>query len=328
MSLIDEDLSRHMNWLTLRIHTTTEGTEAVSWVMRSAGCGGTLIEDRLDAEAAAQKAGTWELFDTSILNAYPTDVIVTGWIKNDTCAHEGIALIKDWLSFMKDTPGFGTLRLEMGTADDEDWQEVWKQYYKPFPISRSITIQPTWEPYVPNPDEKVIRLDPGMAFGTGQHETTQMCMVLMEDYISSGMHVADIGTGSGILAIGAALMGACVVYAVDSDTDAIKTAQRNVKMNGFDDVIQVYLGNLLDTVPPSFDVCVANIVTDAVCALAAVLPAYLKPNGVFICSGIIKQREDEALRALTDAGFINFSMKHSGEWTAIAASYPHASILC
>ena len=193
---------------------------------------------------------------------------------------------------------------------------IWKKYCKPFYAAEHLVIKPTWETFEPDPDDKIIEIDPGMAFGSGTHETTGLCLSLLESCISGGEDVIDVGTGSGILAIGAALLGAGHVLAIDIDPDAVKVASANVEHNHVADIVSVQQGNLLDRVSSSCDICVANIISDVIIAFAAPLISHIRPGGLFICSGIVSSRGSEVFRALLDAGYEIIRQETRGEWTA------------
>ena len=183
-------------------------------------------------------------------------------------------------------------------------------------------IRPTWETFDPLPGDHVIEMDPGMAFGSGYHETTAMCLALLEKTVSGGWKVIDVGTGSGILAIGAAMLGAGEVLAIDIDPDAVRVAGENARANGVADRITVRQGNLLDHVDETCDICVANIIAQVICSFAAPLAAHIVPGGWFICSGIIAEREEDVRNALLNAGYLIREVCHRGEWVAFLAARP------
>ena len=213
-------------------------------------------------------------------------------------------------------PAPGSLQLDTRTVDDRSWTDVWKKYFKPFYAGEHLVVKPTWEPFDPKPDDLVIEIDPGMAFGSGTHETTGMCLALLEEMISGGEEIIDVGTGSGILAIGAALLGASRVLAIDIDPDAVKVAAENVKKNGVDGIVSVQQGDLLQRFSDVCDICVANIISDVIISFAAPLKSHIRPGGLFICSGIVSLRADEVAQALTDAGYEILRKVTRGEWTA------------
>ena len=247
----------------------------------------------------------------------PEDVLVHAWFEPDDAFPGLLEKIGSTLSLLPSgEKNLGSLRLETRAVNDEVWKDVWKKYFKPFYASKHLVIKPTWEDFSPEADDKIIEIDPGMAFGSGTHETTSMCLSLLEEVITGSEFVIDVGTGSGILAIGAALFGARDVLAIDIDPDAVRVAIENVKLNKVDNIVSVQQGNLLDHVEAVCDICVANIISDVVISFAAPLKAHIRPGGLFICSGIVSSRADEVRLALLDAGYEILRRVDKGEWTA------------
>lgn len=204
---------------------------------------------------------------------------------------------------------FDTLTVEK--VCDEDWANNWKEYYKPLHIGKSVVIRPVWEDYDKKPGEKVITLDPGAAFGTGSHETTSMCIELLEEAVGDGASVLDVGCGSGILSIASLLLGAKKAVGVDIDALAVKTARENGEVNGFfEPKYTVLEGNLTDKVSGKFDVVVANIVADVIIMFCKDVGAYMKEGGVFITSGIIDTKEQQVVDAFNKYGF-KIKARHS-----------------
>ncbi len=200
---------------------------------------------------------------------------------------------------------------------EEDWANNWKQYYHSFAVGENIFIYPIWEEK--NESYPInIGLDPGMAFGSGTHETTELCLKAIEKYSKSGDHVLDIGTGSGILAIAAAKLGA-EVLAIDLDENAVKVAKENVEYNGVSRQVQVMMGNLADGVGEKYDIVVANILADVICLLARDVKKILKPQGIFITSGIIADKVDMVKRTFAEEGLTLVELAEKGEWRMVAA---------
>ncbi|MEA5065555.1 MAG: 50S ribosomal protein L11 methyltransferase, partial [Eubacteriales bacterium] len=214
--------------------------------------------------------------------------------------------------------GMGALTVEVKTLDDEDWAENWKRQYKPFRLGEHMVIKPGWCAYEAQPGDKIIEIDPGLAFGTGTHETTALCVALVEQYVKPGDRVIDVGTGTGILAIAAARSGAAAVLASDIDPMAVKVAAENVRVNGLAHVIEARPGNLLEAVDEVCDVLTANIIADVIVQLAAPVRAHIREGGVFICSGIARERQQAVLDALKAAGYHDIDVREQGEWAAIA----------
>ena len=309
-----------MEWIELIVHTTTEGTDSVSGVLMDCGASGTMIEDRTDIPDPNQPHGIWEIIDPALLDSMPDDVLVHAWFEENPSLPSLLESIRSRLAELseKSVSGLdlGTLQLETRSVNDRSWTDVWKKYFKPFHAGNHLVVKPTWEPFTPGPEDRIIEIDPGMAFGSGTHETTGMCLALLEEVISGGEEVIDVGTGSGILAIGAALLGAGRVLAIDIDPDAVKVAQENVEHNHVEQVVSVQQGNLLDRVTDTCDICVANIISDVIIAFASPLISHIRPGGLFICSGIVSQRSGEVAVALDRAGYEILRKDTRGEWTA------------
>lgn len=309
-----------MEWIELIVHTNTRGSDPVSDILMDCGASGTMIEDRADIPDPSQPHGIWEIIDPALLDSMPEDVLVHAWFEESPALPSLLDTIRSRLAELSadtDRSGsFGTLFLDTRSVNDRDWTDVWKKYFKPFHAGEHLVIKPSWEPYTASPEDLVIEIDPGMAFGSGTHETTGMCLSLLEDVIKGGEEIIDVGTGSGILAIGAALLGAGHVLAVDIDPDAVKVAQENVIHNHVEQVVSVQQGNLLDRVSDTCDICVANIISDIIISFAAPLMSHIRPGGLFICSGIVAQRSDEVMKALQDAGYEILRKVSRGEWTA------------
>ena len=308
-----------MEWIEVIVHTTTAGADLVSDRLRDGGADGTMVEDRADVPDPEKPNGFWEIIDPHLIDTMPEDVLVHAWYTPDAGLRDRIAALETDLSALKGIPemDLGSLRVETVHIPEENWAEEWKKYFKPFRAGSSLVVKPTWEAYDAQPGDRVIEIDPGMAFGSGTHETTGMCLSLLEKAIHGGERVIDVGTGSGILAIGAALLGASEVLATDIDPNAVRVAAENIAHNGLSDRVRAEQGDLLEHVDQVCDVCVANIIADVIIGFAAPLKQHIVPGGIFICSGIIREREDEVLAALRAAAYTVLEVCHRGEWTAI-----------
>ena len=309
----------------MTVRTTTEGAEAVSALFMDMGIAGAMIEDKADIEINQRPSGFWDILDESLKSAMEDDVKVTVYIPADERAGDTVAEARrrlQELGAMETGLDLGKLTLELGEQDDEDWAESWKASYKPFRLGRRFVIKPTWEAFDPEPDDKIIQIDPGMAFGSGTHETTGMCTELIERYVRPGQRVCDVGTGTGILAIAAALMGARPVLASDIDPMAVRVARENVALNGLGGVVEVRQGDLLAAVDAPCDVLIANIIADVIVMMAPDALTRVVPGGLFICSGIATGRRAEVVEALTRAGFADIDGLTRGEWVALTARRP------
>ncbi len=211
-------------------------------------------------------------------------------------------------------------RISYKIRDDEDWAHAWKAYFWPQKISRHLVVKPTWREYTAAPDEIVIELDPGMAFGTGTHPTTVLCAALIETYLEQGDCFLDVGTGSGILMIAASRLGADRVCGIDKDETAVKIAAANLKLNSIEPRrFEVNAANLVDETHDTYDVIAANILTNVILDLIVDIRRVLAPGGVFICSGIMENNAGQVAEALQNIGFDILETAVKEEWVAIAA---------
>lgn len=213
----------------------------------------------------------------------------------------------------------GPMTIAVEDVREEDWAENWKQYYKPFRVGDHLVVKPVWEPYDVLPNDLIIEIDPGMAFGNGTHETTFMCLRLLEGLVKRGDTVLDVGTGSGILAIAAAKLGAAYVLGIDVDPVAVRVAGENIARNQAQATVDARVGDLLKGIDMQADLVVANIIADVVILLSGAVRTHIRPGGAFICSGIIKDREADVVSALQAASFSIETIDRAGEWVAIVA---------
>lgn len=310
-----------MQWMELIVHTTTEAAELIAELLEQAGAKGASIEDRNDLDRRGETA-QWDIVDADVIEAMPEDVLVHAYFPVDGQTEQRLADACARLDALaSQDPGYdvGSLRVERKQVDDTDWAEHWKQYYKPFRAGKALVVKPTWEAYDAAPGDLIIEMDPGMAFGTGTHETTALCMELLERWQKPGDVVMDVGCGSGILAIAAALLSAKRVLAVDIDPMAVRVARENIAHNGLEDRVRAVEGDLLAGVEETADLMVANIIASVIIQLAQPARAHVREGGLLLCSGIIKDRADEVRAALEEAGFALAEEQTRGEWVAMAA---------
>ena len=311
-----------MDWLEAAVHTTTMGADLVSELLMRAGAAGTAIEDRYDVASSDKRDGMWDMIDEHIYDGMSEDVLVKAYFPEGGNARETLLGVAERLAALRgEDLGFdaGSLALDTRGVREEDWAENWKKYYKPFRAGERLVVKPSWEEYAAEPGDLVLEMDPGMAFGTGTHETTFMCLCQLERYVTPGCRAVDVGCGSGILALAAARLGAKDVLAIDLDESAVKAARENVAHNGLTDTVRVEHGDLLERVDERADVIVANIIADVVCFLCRPAKRHLLLGGTFICSGIIREREKDVLRALAAAGYRVDHRMEKGEWVCLAA---------
>ena len=310
-----------MKWIEVTIKTTTEAVEAITNILDDLRTGGVMIEDPKDFFFQKKNELDWDYVEEEVFNKRNSEgVLIKTYISEERNVMELVEIIKQKVSALT---GFGIDigegSVSLGQVNEEDWANEWKKYYKPTKIGEKLVVKPTWEDYEVQSGDLVIELDPGMAFGTGTHETTTMCMRELEKYVTEDSKVFDIGCGSGILAIAAAKLGAKDVIAVDLDEVAVKVAAENVAHNHVQDSVQVLHGNLIDVVSDKADIVVANIIADIIKILARDVHSCMKEDAVFISSGIIHAKVNEVKESLIENGFEIIEVKTLGEWNAIVA---------
>ena len=306
-----------MSWTEVTVITTPEAVEAVSGILYMTNVAGVSIEDPTLIEESNRATWLWDVLDKEVEDRYREEKgVLKAYYPADADMENILLEIHEGLERAKEYVDVGTYSISHKAVEEEDWENSWKKYYKPVKIGKNILIKPVWEE-APQSGEIVIELDPGMAFGSGTHETTKMCLKLLEQYVKPDSEVLDIGTGSGILAIGAAKLGARTIKAVDIDSVAVKVAKENAKLNGVEDKIDITCGNLADKVNGKYDIVIANIIADAVIALSADAAKFLKDDGIYITSGIIEHRIDDVKAALVRYGFEVIHIERDRDWAAI-----------
>ena len=312
-----------MNWTEVKIYITTAGIDPLTGSMLDLGLQGFMIEDAQDFdEFLHDTTPHWDYVDQAVMEKMKDcETCVTIYVADNPQGMEELMQVRQILARLKaqDPDGkYGRLELEMKDVDEEDWSNAWKKYYQPVQVGEHLVVCPSWEAYDRKPDEVVLTLNPGMAFGTGTHDTTRLCMELLEKYITPQDTVLDVGCGSGILAITAALLGANKIIGCDIDEVAVKVAGENAALNGVQDRIAFHQGDLTSQVEGSFQIICANIVADVIIRLSEDAGRYLAKDGIFITSGIIDTREQDVLNALEQNGFQVIERRTSGGWVALA----------
>ena len=312
-----------MNWTEVKIYTTTAGIDPLTGSMLDLGLQGFMIEDAQDFdEFLHDTTPHWDYVDQAVMEKMKDcETCVTIYVADTPQGMEELMQVRQILARLKaqDPDGkYGRLELEMKDVDEEDWSNAWKKYYHPVQVGEHLVVCPSWEAYDRQPDDVVLTLNPGMAFGTGTHDTTRLCMELLEKYITPQDTVLDVGCGSGILAITAALLGANKIIGCDIDEVAVKVAGENAALNGVQDRIAFHQGDLTSQVEGSFQIICANIVADVIIRLSEDAGRYLAKDGIFITSGIIDTREQDVLNALEQNGFQVIERRTSGGWVALA----------
>lgn len=305
-----------MQWAEITVRTTQEATEAVANLFTEAGATGVIIEDPGLVEQY-RSVGAWDYCDLPV--STETDVRVVGYLPVLPELEEQLAEFRHRVSLLRDLLDMGPGDITSRVVEEEDWANGWKKYYHPLRVGTRLVIKPSWEIFEATEQDLVIELDPGMAFGTGTHATTTLCMEAMETYLKPDMSVVDVGTGSGVLAIAAAKLGANPVLAVDLDPVAVRVAKENVETNLVADQVHVLHGDLLQKVTQPADMVVANIIANIIMGMVRDVPVILKPCGFFVASGIIDERLEEVKAAICQAGLSIIEIKQKDGWAAVIA---------
>ena len=301
-----------MQWIEVNVAVTHEAVEAVADMLTSIGSKGVAIEDP-QLINDLRNSGTWELCD--IPEQENTEVVtVSAYYADDEKLEKRLAEIEEQLELIEERIGkyrFGNTRFRK--VNEQDWANEWKQYFHVTHVGKSLVIKPSWEEYAAKEGEHVIEIDPGMAFGTGTHHTTNMMMERLEKVITPEAEVFDVGTGSGILAIASAMLGAKSVKAVDIDA----VARENVADNGLTEQIEVREGDLLHGTEGKADVIIANIIADIIIMLLKDIPQKLNDDGVFLASGIIEERVPDIEAEAQKQGLVVDAIDHRGGWVVM-----------
>ncbi len=300
------------SWIQIKVSSAVENKDDIIAVM-SMISNGLQIEDYSDLEDRILDGVYGDLIDESVLNADKTVVSVSAYVSADKPVTDHVAYISERL---------GALGIEHKTElislCEEDWADSWKQYYKPIKIGEKLVVVPMWEKYDAGEDEIIVKMDPGMAFGTGTHETTRLCATLLEKYVNSSTLMLDVGTGSGILAICASKLGAEKCYAYDIDPVAVRVARENVKDNDVTN-IECEVSDLLKGVKEQkYDVIAANIVADIIIRMLPDIGKYMHKDTILVISGIIDERCADVYESISKNGFTTVEEIHENGWCAIS----------
>lgn len=308
-----------MNWTEVQIKTTAELEDLVASVLYDVGATGLAIEDPRDILELSQVEGKWDFVDSSLINVDFDGVLIKAYFA-ETDDVEG--KVEDIKNRIGEDPILSAEKheIKINLVDDNDWAESWKKYYKPIKIGERILIKPSWEEYDIEENDILIELDPGMAFGTGTHETTMMCTEALEKYVKSGDIVYDIGCGSGILSIVAAKLGAERVVGVDLDELCVKVSNENINLNHVEKIVEIKKGNLLDVIEGKANIIVSNIIAEIIAGMTKDLKSYLNDDGIFITSGIIVEKIHLVEKALLENGFKILDIKKLNGWACIIAT--------
>mgnify|MGYP002783088151 FL=1 len=317
-----------MKFIELTVHTTTEASEIIADIMWNYTNYGVTICDVNDIIALQKSKDTmyWDYMDDDLTAAQPKDVLVKCYIAEDIAEKTVGEIMRDVADAKEMSGGalpFGTLEDTKREVDGDDWIDVWKKHFRPIRLGR-IVVVPEWIDYTPEADEKIVLLDSNMAFGTGEHETTSMCVELMQEYVTPDSVCIDVGCGSGILGISAVKLGAKKAYLTDIDYVAVSSTTHNSELNGTADKTVVAHSNLLDDTDIQGDVMMANITGEILKLLAPSIPKNLKKDGVLILSGIIESRLSMVKEAYEEVGMRVIKERRKGEWFALVLKHKEA----
>ena len=306
-------------WIEVRVITKSEALEPVSGIFYSLDCKGVAIEDPEDILGREQGPLTWDFADINVLEHKGKVAVVKAYFAEEDNIEDVLEYVNEKLVELKEMGiDLGEAKVEHEKMYEEDWANTWKQYYKPSKVGEKIVVKPIWEEYEQKEGELVVNLDPGMAFGTGTHETTRMCIQALEKYVKEESTVFDVGCGSGILAIAAAKLGAKLAVGIDLDPVAVESSIENVGYNNLNN-IEILHGNLVEVIDGKADIVVANILAEIICILTDDVKRVMKDGGVFITSGIIHDRVDMVCEKLEATGFEVIEKNRDGEWNCIVA---------
>lgn len=303
-----------MQWTDIKIITDKKFEDIFDFVSAEICPMGVQIEDYSDLEQEVENIAHVDLIEQELLDKDRNEIIVHHYISPEMDAQNARLTLENRL----DELGV-TYKCEIEYVNQEDWETGWKKYYHPMDIGEKLAVCPSWEEYSPA-HRKVLKLDPGMAFGTGTHETTYLCLEVLDKSIKGGERVLDVGTGSGILGIGAILLGAGEVQGIDIDPTAVKVAKENAQLNGVADKFKIIVGDLSDKATGKYDIIVANIVANAVMMLSETIKNFLKEGGLYITSGIIDTRKDEVVAKLQSLGLKILKIHEKNGWVCIEAT--------
>ena len=319
-----------MKYIEVTIMTGSDAVEPVSAVLDTIGIDSIAVKDPNDLETIINnKEKYW--FDyiaedlVRVREADTAEAEISFFLDDTDEGRVKLAEVEGLEDRMRQAATEACVRdaapfvLRHRVVSDEDWKDKWKEFFKPMRITDDIIVKPTWEDHAPGEGEKVIEIDPGMAFGTGTHETTSSCIILMEKYLKAGARVLDVGCGSGILAIAAAVMGCSNVTGVDLDPDAVDAAIANVKVNHMEDQVKIMKGDLAEGLDVKADLIVANLTVNLIERLLDDISAHMAEDGVFIASGILAEQEQRAKDAMKAQDLEIIETLTKGEWCTIAA---------
>ncbi len=287
-----------MDWTEIVVSVEAEFADTAAAIANMVVPYGIYIEDYSDMEQQALEIAHIDLIDEDLLKKDRTRVNIHIYVSEEDNAAEAVSFLKERLC----AEGIATV-IESNGVNDSQWAENWKKYFKPIEVGNRLTICPSWENYDNKDNRRILKIDPGAAFGTGTHATTSMCLSLLDKYAKNGMTMLDVGCGSGILSIAGVLLGIDSAVGVDIDKQSVKVSVENAEINGMQDKTEFVCGNLTDKIDGRYDIVCANIVADVIIDLCKNVHEFMKEDALFICSGIIDLRAEDVKTALFENGF-------------------------
>lgn len=318
-----------MDWIQITIYTSSFGIEPLCGVLYQLGITGIEIEDEADFKSFLEEnRQCWDYVDEDLLKEKAKETCVKVYVSDNASGHEMLSEIRSAVAALKERDSekqFGRLELDLGNLSEEDWANNWKKYFHPTKVGEKILIKPEWEELTDPTDRIVFNINPGMSFGTGLHDTTQLCIEGLEKVVKPGDEILDLGCGSGILSIISLLLGAKSAFAVDIDPNAVQIAYENAERNHITpEIFHAMAGNVLTDetlkatiLQKKYPVVVANIVADVIIGLIPTAKQALSENGVFITSGIISDRIEDVSDALIQSGFVIEETRRRSDWASI-----------
>ena len=316
-----------MDWFEVTVKTETPAIDALCALLTDHGVKGFSIKDKESfQEFLDDKEGKWDYIEDDLLGLADCDTTVTFYLPDDAQGAEQLSDVRGLFAQLRSGENaayYGSLETTIGNVREEDWANNWKQYFKPLEVGKKFLVKPSWEDIPEGNTRTILEIDPESSFGTGRHYTTQLCLEITEGVLHEGDRVLDMGCGSGILSIGALLLGASSATAVDIVENSVRTAVANAEKNGIGtDRYTAYCGNIIgddvlrEKLGTGYDLICANIVADVLLGMSGMFQGFLKPQGYLIVSGIIVERAEEVLTVLERAGFTRLDQYEKGGWCA------------
>lgn len=309
-----------MDWTEICVEVPAADIDSAAAIANMTVPYGIYIEDYSDLEREVLEIARIDLIDEDLLKADRDKAKIHIYIDPEDNIDEAVSFLKERLN-ASDID----YTIDLSNVREDDWLNNWRKYFKPMPVGERLLINPSWYTDTDPEGRAVLNIDPGLAFGTGKHETTRLCMEALERYVNKGSKVLDVGCGSGILGIAAVLLGADSAFGVDIDETAVRTANENARINGVGDSFTAIAGDLVDKVTEKYDIVVANIVADAIIALSASVPRFMTDDAVYIVSGIIDARADDVKNAVKDS-FDIVEENTLGGWYCFVLRQKHQTV--